>query len=51
MRSQRYWVYRAADRRNYLCVCKATSEEHALEIAGRMFHLERSAYAVLERRG
>ena len=46
--TRRYRIYRSEKARNWLCVCAAKNEEHALVIARRMFALERTAWAVLE---
>jgi hypothetical protein len=43
-------VFRSAKAREFLCICKARNEQHALEIAGRMFRLERTAWANIEDR-
>jgi hypothetical protein len=45
---RRYMVFRSAKAREFLCICKARNEQHALEIAGRMFRLERTAWAIAE---
>lgn len=46
----RHLVYRSESARNVLCVCAARDRRHALKIARRLFRLERTAYAVPERR-
>lgn len=45
----RHLIYRSAKARQFLCVCLARDERHALKIARRMFQLDRTAYAVAER--
>jgi 1,2-phenylacetyl-CoA epoxidase PaaB subunit len=44
----RYLVYRSNQSRQFMCVCAARDEEHALEIARKNFHIDRTAWAVRE---
>lgn len=48
MIATRYLVYRSAASRNFLCVCAARDKRHAVQIARRMFRLDRTAYAMEE---
>lgn len=46
----RYLVFRSASSANHLCVCAARDKRHAVKIARRLFRLDRTAYAVQERK-
>lgn len=48
MTTRRYLVYPSASARQFMCVCAARDGRHALQIARRLFRLERGAYARLE---
>lgn len=45
---RRYLVYRSNKSRQFMCVCEARDEDHALAIARKNFRMDRTAWAVRE---
>lgn len=45
---ERFHVYRGPKSREYLCVCAARHQWHAVEIARQLFDLGREAFAIRE---
>ena len=46
----RFLVFKHAKSRDFLCICAARDKRHALKIARQLFTLDRTAFAVMERR-
>ncbi len=47
-KTKRFLVFRTANSRNYLCICAARDQAHALKIAAQQFRLDSTAYALEE---